>query len=115
MEYHIDAKGKHLGRIASEIAVILQGKKSASYDPRLPGEDKVLLKNYREITVTGRKKTDKMYYRHTGYMGHLKELTYEQKWAKSPQRLIWDTVRNMLPKNFLNQKRRKNLIFVEGE
>ncbi|MFH1246374.1 MAG: 50S ribosomal protein L13 [Candidatus Liptonbacteria bacterium] len=113
MEYRIDAKGKRLGRLASEIAVILQGKKSAKYEPRLVGSDKVFLENYRDVKVTGRKTEEKLYHRHTGYMGHLRTLTYAQKFAKDPKRVIWDTVRHMLPKNFLNQRRRKNLIFVE--
>lgn len=113
MEYHIDAQGKPLGRVATEIATILQGKKSAKYDPSKVGDDKVYLSNYAKITLTGKKWDEKLYHRHTGYMGHLKTLTFEQKFAKDPKRLIWDTVRNMLPKNFLNQRRRKNLVFVE--
>jgi large subunit ribosomal protein L13 len=62
--------------------------------------------------VTGSKWTTKIYYRHTGYMGHLKELTLQEKFDKDPKKVIWDVVRHMLPKNFLNQRRRKNLIFV---
>jgi large subunit ribosomal protein L13 len=113
MDYHIDAKGKKLGRLATEIAMILQGKKSAKYDPRLVGDDKVFLSNYKEILVTDVKGVDKKYHRHTGYMGHLRTLSFAQKFEKDPARFIWDTVRHMIPKNFLNQKRRKNLIFVE--
>lgn len=113
MDYHINAKGKPLGRIASEIATVLQGKKSAKYAPNKVGDDKAYLENFKDIVVTGRKSTEKIYYRHTGYMGHLKSLTFEQKFAKDPKKLIWDAVSHMLPKNFLNQKRRKNLIFVE--
>jgi large subunit ribosomal protein L13 len=113
MEYTIDAKNKHLGRVASEIATILQGKKSANYDPRLVGDDKVFLKNYKEVTVTGRKRTEKLTHRHTGYMGHLRTFKFNERFDKDPKKVMWETVRHMLPKNFLNQKRRKNLIFVD--
>jgi len=114
-DHTIDAKNKPLGRIASEIAVVLQGKKSTDYEPRLVGNDRVLLKNYDKVIVTGRKAKDKVYYRHTGYMGHLKEKTYEEAFAKDPKWVVREAVRRMLPKNFLNAKRLKNLIFVEND
>lgn len=113
MEYHIDAQGKTLGRVASDIAVILQGKKSAAYAPHRLSGDKVFVKNAVGIRVTGSKRTQKVYYRHTGYVGHLKELTFEQKFAKDPRSVLRQAVRKMLPKNFLNQKRLNNLIFEE--
>lgn len=113
MDYPLDAHKKPFGRVASEIAVILQGKKRAAYDPRVVGKDRVLLSNYKTIAITGRKQTEKVYHRHTGYMGHLRTLTFEQAFAKNPKAVIWEAVRRMLPKNFLNQKRRANLIFVE--
>jgi large subunit ribosomal protein L13 len=113
MEHHIDAKNKILGRVASEIAVILQGKKKVTYARNRVSDDKVYVKNYEYIALTGNKRTDKIYYHHTGYVGHLKELTFEQKVAKDPKWVLRQAVRKMLPKNFLNQKRLKNLIFVE--
>jgi large subunit ribosomal protein L13 len=113
MEYHIDAKNKVLGRVASDIALILQGKKSASYAQNRVSGDKVYVKNIKDIKVTGNKQTDKIYYHHTGYVGHLKELTFEQKFAKDPKSVLRRAVRKMLPKNFLNQKRLLNMIFVE--
>lgn len=113
MEYHIDAKNKILGRLASEIALILQGKKNASYQPNRVSDDKVFVTNFQHVVVTGRKKTQKIYYHHTGYVGHLKELTYEKKFAKDPRSVLRQAVRKMLPKNSLNQKRLNNLIFVE--
>lgn len=115
MEYHIDANKKTLGRLASEISLILQGKKSASYERNRVSDDKVYVKNVGGIVVTGNKATQKIYYHHTGYVGHLKELTYEQKFAKDPRKVLREAVRKMLPKNFLNQKRLKNLIFVEDK
>lgn len=113
MEYTIDAKNKKLGRLASEIAVILQGKKSADYEPRLVGSDKVILKNYREVGLTGKKFKEKKYYRHTGYVGHLKTRTFEEAFRKDPKQVIREAVRRMLPKNFLNSRRLKNLTFAE--
>jgi large subunit ribosomal protein L13 len=111
MDHVIDAKNKRLGRLASEIAVILQGKKTPKYEPRLVGSDRVILKNFREVTVSGKKTKDKIYYRHTGYAGHLKERSYEEAFAKSPENVIRAAVRRMLPKNFLNQKRMNRLVF----
>lgn len=113
MDYHIDANKKTLGRLASDISLILQGKKSASYERNRVSDDKIYVKNVGGIVVTGNKAEQKVYYHHTGYVGHLKELTYEQKFAKDPRKVLREAVRKMLPKNFLNQKRLKNLIFVE--
>lgn len=115
MEHHIDAKNRPLGRVASEIAVILQGKKSASYEKNRVSDDKVLVTNYEQIALTGNKRTEKTYYHHTGYVGHLKELSFEQKFAKDPKWVLRQAVRKMLPKNFLNQKRLKNLVFVPAK
>ena len=115
MEYHIDAKNKVLGRVATDIALILQGKKSATYERNRVSEDKVYVKNVANIRVTGKKEEQKVYYHHTGYVGHLKELTYEQQFAKDPRTVLRMAVKNMVPKNFLKQQRIKNLIFVEKE
>ncbi len=113
MDYHIDAKNKILGRTASEIALILQGKKHATYAPNKIGEDRVFVTNVKDIAVTGKKLVQKIYRHHTGYVGHLKELRLEEKLAKDPRWVLKQAVRKMLPKNFLNQKRIKNLIFKE--
>ena len=113
MEFHIDAKNQKLGRLASEIATILQGKRSPFYEPNLIGGDKVLLKNYKRISVTGKKLKNKVYYRHNTRPGHLKSKTLEEAFAKSPRWVLTEAVRKMLPKNRLNAKRLKNLIFIE--
>jgi large subunit ribosomal protein L13 len=113
MEYHIDAKNKILGRVATEISLILQGKKSAAYQRNQVAEDKVYVKNVKGLVVTGKKASDKVYYRHTGYVGHIKEKTFEEAMAKDPKWVLRHAVRKMLPQNFLTQKRIKNLIFVE--
>jgi large subunit ribosomal protein L13 len=114
MEYHIDAKNKVLGRLASDISLILQGKKSATFERNRVSADKVYVTNYDSIVVTGKKATDKIYYKHTGYVGHLKEKSFEQHMASDPRFTLRHAVRKMLPRNFLTQQRIKNLIFVEA-
>lgn len=109
MEYVIDAKNQKLGRLASQIAQILQGKLHADYQPRNAGKDKVIVKNAGQIVVTGKKATQKIYYHHTGYMGHLRENVYKDAFAKSPEKVLMLAVKRMLPQNFLNQKRLNHL------
>ncbi len=115
MEYHVDAKNKVLGRLASDIALMLQGKKSAGFERNRVSGDKVYVSNYDAIVVTGNKATDKIYYQHTGYVGHLKEKSFMQHMERDPKFVLRRAVRKMLPRNFLTQKRLKNLVFVEPE
>ncbi|MBU6142023.1 50S ribosomal protein L13 [Patescibacteria group bacterium] len=110
MQYTIDAKNKTLGRLASEIAEILQGKKSAYYEPRLAGADSVMVTNVKDITVTGAKMTQKKYYHHTGYMGHLKSKTLREVMEKDPSQALRHAVERMLPKNSLRSKRMLRLV-----
>jgi large subunit ribosomal protein L13 len=113
MDYHIDAKNKVLGRLATDIALILQGKKSAAYERNRVSEDKVYVKNVEGLRVTGNKLIQKTYYKHTGYVGHLKEKSLEQKMDQDPRWVLQHAVRKMLPRNFLTQQRIKNLVFVD--
>lgn len=113
MEYIIDAKNKRLGRLASEVAVILQGKKRPDYAPNKRGDDKVIIKNASQISVSGDKAKKTIYYRHTGYMGHLRERTLEEVKAKSPEKLLRIAIENMLPRNFLRAKR-LNMLKIEN-
>ena len=110
MDYKIDAKNKSFGRLASEIALILQGKKHAAYDPRLSGEDSVVVTHVQEIRFSGNKSKQKQYYWHTGYMGHLKSARLEELFAKNPGRLLREAVEHMLPKNRLQRGRLRRLI-----
>ena len=110
MEHVIDAKNQKLGRLASQIAQILQGKTHPDYEPRNAGKDTVVIKNASQIVVTGRKFEEKIYYRHTGYMGHLKERVYKEYFAKAPGEVLKAAVKRMLPQNFLNQKRMNRLV-----
>ncbi|MBI4119591.1 MAG: 50S ribosomal protein L13 [Parcubacteria group bacterium] len=114
MDYIIDAQNKTLGRLASEIALILQGKKNSDFEPRSAGKDRVFVKNIHKIKVSGRKAEQKIYYRHTGYMGHLKERKYKEVFGRSPAWVLRHAVRGMLPKNSLQDKRLNRLI-VENE
>lgn len=111
MEYLIDAKNKRLGRLASEIAIILQGKKNPQYEPRLVGPDCVRVENIKKITVSGKKERQKVYYHQpAGYLGHLKKRTYRQVFEKDPAKVLRLAVLRMLPKNKLRAKRIKKLI-----
>lgn len=109
MEHTIDAKGKRLGRVASQIAGILQGKHSPSYEPRLQGSDHVVVKNVGELAFSERKLTGKFYYRHTGPLGHLKVRSLKDVFAKNPAWVLRNAVRLMLPKNKLLARRMKRL------
>lgn len=110
MKLHvIDAQGKVLGRLASHIAHILQGKHEASYDPRLPGGDSVTVKNASHIVLTGRKLATKVYYRHAGKLGHLKEKNVADVLEKKPTWVLRHAVNLMLPKNRLRAVRMRRL------
>lgn len=115
MDYKIDAKNKVLGRLASDISLILQGKKSPNYAANKVSNDRVFVTNYEKIAVTGQKLTGKVYHRHTGYVGHIKSARLEEKFDKDPKTVLRDTVRKMLPRNFLTQGRLKHLVFVTAD
>lgn len=110
MDYTIDATNEKLGRLASRASSVLQGKLNADYEPRLAGQDRVIIKNIGKMTVTGRKADQKLYRRHTGYMGHLRKRTYGEFFAKSPSEVLRMAVKRMLPQNRLLEKRLKRLI-----
>lgn len=112
-EFILDAKNRSLGRVASEAALILQGKQSASYEPRKVGDSKVVIKNVKQLKFTGKKLDGKIYYRHTGYIGHLKSKTLKEAFAKSPEWVLKHAVKGMLPKNLLLPKRLKLLTIEE--
>lgn len=110
----IDAQGKPLGRIAAEASRILQGKHKASFTPHVDDGDFVVIINAYQFTLTGRKETTKVYRRHTGYMGGLKELSHKQMMAKKPWFPLEKAIKAMLPKNRLARRMFKKLIIVEG-
>ena len=111
MQYTIDATNKSFGRLASDIAVILQGKKNSNFNPRLEGEDSVVVKNINQMKITGKKLMQKKYYHHTTQIGHLKEKSLEQVLEKKgAKEVLRHAVLGMLPKNKLRIKRIKKLI-----
>jgi large subunit ribosomal protein L13 len=108
-QHVIDASGQTLGRLATQIAALLQGKNTPAYNPRFISGNVVVVKNASKVKVSGNKDTQKVYYKHTGYMGHLKEKPYKDQFAKDPRRVIEYAVFNMLPKNWIRQDRMNNL------
>ncbi|SRR5258708_3332214 len=109
-EWHlIDAKGKILGRLATEVATILQGKKKAAFVPYLDTGDFVVVTNATEIKVTGKKALQKVYVNHSGYPGGLRKESYTRLLARRPEQIIRHAVKGMLPKSKLGDKMIKKL------
>ena len=100
----IDADGKVLGRIATEIADILRGKNKPDFTPHLDTGDFVVVVNAEKIRLTGNKMADKVYYHHTGFPGGIKGITAEKLLEKEPGKLISEAVKGMLPKNKLRKQ-----------
>ncbi len=100
----VDAEGKTLGRISTEIARRLRGKHKAEYTPHVDTGDYVVVINADKVQVTGKKLSDKVYYHHTGYIGNLKAITLEKLLARNPERVIQQAVKGMMPKNSLGRK-----------
>ena len=111
----VDAAGKTLGRLATEIAVVLRGKNKPIFAPNVDVGDYVIVINSEKIHVTGNKLFQKRYYRHSGYNGGLTSLTLEQQLEKHPDRVIHAAVKGMLPKNALGRQMMKKLKVYVGE
>ena len=110
----VDAAGKTLGRLATQIADVLSGKRKPIYSPAVDTGDYVIVINAEKIHVTGRKLDQKMYYRYTGYPGGLKEINLRNQLKKHPARVIQHAVRGMLPKNRLGRRMLKKLKVYAG-
>lgn len=110
----IDAADRPLGRLATEIAVLLRGKHKPSYHPSQDVGDYVIVINAARVAVTGRKLEQKKYYRHSGYLGGLKEQTLKELLAKRPERVIERAVRGMLPKTRLGRTQYRHLRVYAG-
>jgi len=108
-EYKIDATNQSLGRLASKIAIILQGKDNPDYAPNKVAPVKVIVENVSKMKFTGKKFYQKVYRHHTGYLGHLKEKKLREIFEKNPTEVLKRAVLGMLPKNSLRSKRIKNL------
>jgi large subunit ribosomal protein L13 len=111
----IDLSDKILGRAATRISQLLIGKHKPEYTPHLDCGDYVVAINSKKIKVTGKKTVDKLYHRHTGYMGGLKTISFDKLIEKDPNQIIKLAVKNMLPKNKLRKKRLKRLKIFETE
>lgn len=107
--YVVDAEGKTLGRLATEVARILRGKHKPIYTPHVDTGDYVIIVNADKIRVTGKRLDQKKYYRHSGYMGGLKETTLRTMLDKHPERVLQLAVKGMMPKNRLGRKMYKKL------
>jgi len=110
----VDATGKILGRLASQIAIKLRGKDKPIFTPHMDAGDFVIVINAEKIKLTGRKWDNKYYYHHTGYMGGLKKITARKLLEKKPEEIIRHAVRGMLPKNKLGRRLLKKLKIYSG-
>ncbi|KGN48451.1 uncharacterized protein LOC101204778 [Cucumis sativus] len=110
-----DAKGQVLGRLASQISTVIQGKDKPTYAPNRDDGDMCIVLNAKDIAVTGRKLTKKVYYWHTGYVGNLKERTLREQMTRDPTEVIRKAVLRMLPKNKLRDDRDRKLRIFAGD
>lgn len=112
--YVIDASNQVLGRLATQVATLLRGKHKPTYTPSMDGGDFVIVVNAEKIRVTGSKEHQKVYYRHTGYPGGLRETSYLEMRQKHPDRIIRLAVKGMLPKNRMGRKLLRKLRIYAG-
>ena len=112
--YLVNAEGKVLGRLSTELAKILRGKNKPIYTPHVDTGDFVVVVNAGKVTLTGKKLKDKIYYHHTGYPGGIKEMSAEKLLAKKPTEIIRMAVRGMLPKNSLGRQMLRKLKIYAG-
>jgi large subunit ribosomal protein L13 len=112
--YLVDAQGRVLGRLASEIATILRGKRKPTYSPHLDNGDHVVVINADKVVVSGKKRQQKLYRHHSGYPGGLRSRTFAQLMASKPERILRQAVRGMLPHNRLGRQMLKKLRVYAG-
>ena len=112
--YVIDAEGKTLGRLATEVARRLRGKHKPEYTPHVDTGDYIIIVNAEKVAVTGRKAQDKMYYSHSGYPGGIKEINFEKLIAKKPEMVIQKAVKGMLPRGPLGRAMFRKLKVYAG-
>ena len=111
--YTIDASGKILGRLATEIVILLRGKDNPNFTPHSDTGAIVIVKNIKKIKISGKKFSQKKYYHHTGYLGGLKEVSFEKIFEEEPSKVLIKAVFGMLPKNKLRAKQIKRLKIQE--
>jgi len=112
--YLVDAEGQTLGRLATRIADTLRGKRKAEYTPHIDTGDFVVVVNAEKISVTGKKREDKIYYRHSGYPGGLRERTLAEELERRPTEVLRKAVKGMLPRNSLARRQLTKLKIYAG-
>ena len=112
--YLIDATGKTLGRLATRVVTILRGKHKPIYSPHMEVGDHIIVINAEKVAVSGRKRTDKLYYRHSGYPGGLRTETFEKVLARKPRYPLEHAIKGMLPKGPLGRKLFRNVKVYAG-
>ena len=112
--YLVDAEGKTLGRLATQIAAILRGKHKPTFTPHMDMGDNIIVVNAEKVQLTGRKAEQKKYYRHSGYPGGIKVTSFSDMIEKKPRMVITTAVKGMLPHNRLGRRRMKNLKVYSG-
>ncbi|MBF8984076.1 50S ribosomal protein L13 [Lutibacter sp. B2] len=112
--YVVDAEDKTLGRLASEVASILRGKRKPIYTPHVDTGDHVIIINAEKVAVTGKKREQKLYRHHTGYVGNLKEIAFKDLLEKKPTKILEQAIKGMLPKNSLGRQMIKKLHIYAG-
>ena len=112
--YVVDATGKTLGRLSTEIANRLRGKHKPEFTPHVDTGDYIVIVNAEKIKVTGNKTTDKVYHHHTGYPGGIKSITFDKLIDKAPERIIEKAVKGMMPKNKLSRSMMTKLKIYAG-
>ena len=112
--YLVDATGKTLGRLSSEIASRLRGKHKPEFTPHVDTGDYIVVINAEKVRVTGNKLRDKIYHHHTGYIGNLKSVSLEKLLDKAPERVITHAVKGMMPRNPLGRAMLKKLRVYAG-
>jgi large subunit ribosomal protein L13 len=112
--YVVDAAGKTLGRLASEVAFRLRGKHKPEYTPHVDTGDYIVVVNAKDVHVTGNKRSDKMYHRYTGYIGNLKSASLEDMLERSPEKVIQLAVKGMMPRNPLGRQMLRKLKIFAG-
>ena len=112
--YVVDAEGKTLGRMASEVASVLRGKHKPIYTPHVDCGDYVIIINADKVVLTGKKLDQKKFRWHTGYIGHLRERSYRELMAKKPEFVVEQAIKGMLPKNTLGREMYKKLKVYSG-
>jgi len=110
----VDATGQTLGRLSTQIADALRGKRKPAYTPHIDTGDFVVVVNAEKISVSGKKRTDKRYYRHSGYPGGLRSRTFEEMLARRPEEIIRIAVKGMLPRNRLARRQITKLKIYAG-